>query len=132
VATIQLDIDESLLERTTDIAGDRAALSSSAAETRALDLLARPPGAARYPPLHEHPSPRSALRYGAPRDAELAEEEEEYAVVRRHRRVDADEDSELERALSRGRRSIHWHKCKRKKRQRQQKVVENAAGFANI
>jgi hypothetical protein len=69
--------------------------------------------------------------FGLPlrRDAGLAEEE--YAAVHGHRRVDVDEDIELERASSRG-------KKKRTLAQAQaeevQKVVKNArsAGFAKI
>ena len=88
VAIIQVDIDD---RRTRNVyCGGRAALSPPAGATRALVLLpALPPRVARCP------TPRAPSRvFGSPlrRSAGLAEEEEEYAAVHGHRRVDVDED----------------------------------------
>ncbi|KAH8992191.1 hypothetical protein EDB92DRAFT_590748 [Lactarius akahatsu] len=103
VATIQVDINESLLKQTkkrisrrqsglisvpnTAGSGDSSSGSSSS--------KGRP---ASPPPRAPSPAFGSPLR----RDAGLAEEEEEYAVVHGHRPVDADDEVALERASSRG------------------------------
>jgi hypothetical protein len=65
IATIQVDINESLLKQSKKRISWRQSglISRSAAETRVL-VLARP-GVVRPPLLREHPAPRSARRCGA-------------------------------------------------------------------
>jgi hypothetical protein len=101
VATIQVDIDESLLKQNKKrisrrqsgliTVGSGNSSSGSTGSSTKSRTTSPPPRA---------PSPA----FGSPlrRDAGLAEEEEEYAAVHGHRRVDVDEDIELERASSRG------------------------------
>jgi hypothetical protein len=123
VATIQVDIDESLLKsnkkrisrrqsgliNVTNAVGSGHSSSGSTSSSTKSRATSPPPRA---------PSPA----FGSPlrRDAGLAEEEEEYAAVHGHRRADADEDVELERASSRG----------KKKRTLAQAQAEEAPGEA--
>jgi hypothetical protein len=105
VATIQVDIDESLLKSNKKRISRRqsglisvansvgSGHSSSGSTSSSTKSRATSP-----PPRAPSPAFGSPLR----RDAGLAEEEEEYAAVHRHRRADADDDIELERASSRG------------------------------
>ncbi|KAF8264664.1 hypothetical protein EI94DRAFT_1779516 [Lactarius quietus] len=102
VATIQVDIDESLLKQGKKrISRRQSGLitvgsgNSSSGSTTSSSAKSR---ATSPPPRAPSPAFGSPLR----RDAGLAEEEEEYAAVHGHRRVDADEDVELERASNRG------------------------------
>jgi hypothetical protein len=67
VATIQVDIDESLLRQNKKRIS-WPVLSRSVAATQALDLLAPPPRAARHPLPCEHLAPCSARRYGGTLD----------------------------------------------------------------
>ena len=97
VATIQVDIDESLLEQNKKRISQRQSglITIGSGTTTSTSTKSRTMS----------PSPRAASpAFGSPfrRSAGLAEEEEEYAAVHGHRRVDVDEDVELERASSRG------------------------------
>jgi hypothetical protein len=101
VATIRVDIDESLLKQNKKRISRRqsglitvgSGNSSSGSTSSSTKSRTTSP-----PPRAPSPAFGSPLR----RDAGLAEEEEEYAAVHGHRRVDLDEDVELERASSRG------------------------------
>jgi hypothetical protein len=97
VATIQVDIDESLLKHGTKrISRRQSGLinvassggSSSSSRNRATSPSPRPPSPAFGSPLR--------------RDAGLAEEEEEYAVVHGNLPASTDEEVPLERATSKG------------------------------
>ena len=69
--------------------------------TRALVLLlARSPRATRPPSLREQLAPRSARGYGAPLGLQ---KRKKCVLVHGHRRVEADDDIEFERASRRGR-----------------------------
>jgi hypothetical protein len=102
VATIQVDIDESLLKSnkkrtsrrqrdpinvTNTVGSGHSSSGSTSSSTKSR--------ATSPPPRAPSPAFRSPLR----RDAGLAEE---YAAVHGHRRADGDEDIELERASNRG------------------------------
>ncbi|KAF8264669.1 hypothetical protein EI94DRAFT_1805554 [Lactarius quietus] len=100
VATIQVDIDESLLKQGKKRISRRqsgpftvGSGNSSSGSTTSSSAKSR---ATSPPPRSPRPAFGSPLR----RDAGLAEEED--AAVHGHRRVDADEDTELERASGRG------------------------------
>ena len=102
VATIQVDIDESLLKQNKKrISRRQSGLitvgsgNSSSGSTTSSSTKSR---TTSPPPRTPSPAFGSPLR----RSAELAEEEEEYAAAHGHRRVDVDEDVELERASNRG------------------------------
>ena len=100
VATIQVDIDESLLKQNKKrISRRQSGLITVGSGSSSSGSSSSPKSRATTPPPRA-PSPA----FGSPlrRDAGLAEEEEEYAAVHGRRRVDADEDVELERASSRG------------------------------
>jgi hypothetical protein len=99
VATIQVDIDESLLRHGTkrisrrqsgliNVASSSGSGSSSSSRSRAASPPPRPPSPAFGSPLR--------------RDAGLAEEEEEYAAVHGNLPVNTDEEVPLERATSKG------------------------------
>ncbi|KAI0255177.1 hypothetical protein BJV78DRAFT_1358803 [Lactifluus subvellereus] len=103
VATIQVDIDESLLRHGTkrisrrqsgliNVASSTGSGSSSSASSSSRSRAASPP------PRPPSPAFGSPLR----RDAGLAEEEEEYAAVHRNLPANTDEDVPLERATNKG------------------------------
>ena len=106
VATIQVDIGQSLLKqnkkrisqrqrgRITVGSGNSSSSSTTSSSTKS-HMTSPPPRA----PNHTFGSP---LR----RSAGRAEEEEEYAAIHGHRRVDVDEDVELERPSRRGKKRI--------------------------
>ncbi|KAN0131166.1 hypothetical protein V8E53_011058 [Lactarius tabidus] len=101
VATIQVDIDESLLKQNKKrisrqqsgfitVGSGNSSSGSTGSSTKSCTTSP--------PPQAPSPAFGSPLRH----DAGLAEEEEDYGAVHGHRRVDVDEDIELERASSRG------------------------------
>ena len=99
VATIQVDIDESFLKQTKKRMSRRqSGLISVTGSGNSSSGSSSPRGRTTSPPPRA-PSPA----FGSPlrREAGLAEEEEEYAVVHGQRPVDADEEVTLERASSR-------------------------------
>ncbi|KAN0131155.1 hypothetical protein V8E53_011047 [Lactarius tabidus] len=101
VATIQADIDESLLKQNKKrISQRQSGLITVGSGNSSSGFIGSSTKSGTTSPPPRAPSPA----FGSPlrRDAGLAEEEEEYAAVHGHRRVDVDEDIELERASSRG------------------------------
>ncbi|KAI9453898.1 hypothetical protein BJY52DRAFT_1205372 [Lactarius psammicola] len=101
-ATIQVDIDESLLKQNKKRISRRqsgliSVTNASGSGNSSSGSSSSKGRAASPPPRAPSPAFGSPLR----RDAGLAEEEEEYAAVHGHRPVDAD-DEVLERASSRG------------------------------
>ena len=104
VATIQVDIDESLLKlnkkrisrrqsgliNVTNAVGSGHSSSGSTSSSKSRTTSP--------PPQAPSPAFGSPLR----RDAGLAEAEEEYAAVHGHQRADGDEDIDLERASGKG------------------------------
>ena len=105
VATIQVDIDESLLKQNKKRISRRQSglisVPNTAGNGNSSSGSSSSKGRAASPPPRA-PSPA----FGSPlrRDAGLAaeEEEEEYAAIHGHRQVDADDEVALERASSRG------------------------------
>ncbi|KAH9173076.1 hypothetical protein EDB89DRAFT_1961167 [Lactarius sanguifluus] len=103
VATIQVDINESLLKQTKKRISRRQSGLISVPNTAGSGNSSSGSSSSKGRPAS--PPPRApSPAFGSPlrRDAGLAEEEEEYAVVHGHRLVDADDEVALERASSRG------------------------------
>ncbi|KAH9069341.1 hypothetical protein EDB83DRAFT_2374595 [Lactarius deliciosus] len=103
VATIQVDINESLLKQTKKRISRRQSGLISVPNTAGSGNSSSGSSSSKGRPAS--PPPRApSPAFGSPlrRDAGLAEEEEEYAAVHGHRPVDADDEVALERASSRG------------------------------
>ncbi|KAH9053746.1 hypothetical protein EDB87DRAFT_1780383 [Lactarius vividus] len=103
VATIQVDINESLLKQTKKRISRRQSGLISVPNTAGSGNSSSGSSSSKGRPASPPPRPPSPA-FGSPlrRDAGLAEEEEEYAAIHGHRPVDADDDVALERASSRG------------------------------
>ena len=104
VATIQVDIDESLLKSNKKRISRRQ--SGLINVTNAVDSGRSSSGSTSSSTKSRTTSPpprASSPVFGSPlrRDAGLAEEEEEYEAVHGHRRADGDEDIDLERKKKR-------------------------------
>jgi hypothetical protein len=103
VATIQVDINESLLKQGKKRISRRQSglinVTSSSGSVSSSSASSSSKGRGASPPLRP-PSPA----FGSPlrRDAALAEEEEEYEAILGHRSTNANEEPYLERATSKG------------------------------
>lgn len=121
VATIQVDINESLLKQGKKRISRRQSglinVTSSSSGVSASSTSSSSKGREASPPLRP-PSPA----FGSPlrRDAALAEEEEEYEVILRQRPTNANEVPYLERATSKGKK-----KCTLTQAQADEVVVED-------